>query len=101
VSQCGILTIQGNQSEAFSYPPTSYFLGVKAAGFAPHPGYGLLDEAGFPGARPAREQTDSLHQLLPLLTFLGLSLFSLPFFLQPFCFTPMLKESHPFTFVHR
>ncbi len=71
VSQCGILTIQGNQPEAFSYPPTSYFLGVKAAGFAPHPGYGLLDKAGFPGARPSREQTDLLHQLLPLRTFLS------------------------------
>jgi len=101
MSQSSLLTIQGNQPEAFSYPLTSYFLGVKTAGFALHPGYCLLDKAGFTCPGSAREQIDSLHQLAPLRILPSRSSLSLSLFLQLFSSAPMLEQSYSSTFIHR
>jgi hypothetical protein len=47
MGQYYLLTIQGNQPEAFSRPTGSYFLGIETADPAFHLGNYLFDEAGF------------------------------------------------------
>lgn len=100
MGQYELLTIQGYQPEAFSYPLGTYFLSVKTADFALHLGYYLFDKAGLACPWSAGEQIDLLHRLLlpPDLSDWCFLCFFLCF--QLLLLASMLIESHSFTLIH-